>query len=188
MEQYEIPPKLHYETIRTCLDNFKTKSIFIRPVGSIDESRKATMTTIKEDLKDKTLDIKQNKKGLSIYLNGSDVFLFEQENRCRRYDKRVWGKKWSLAYERDPDPITGIIPMLSTGYNPDDPKLPPVNTSSLRCANMEYMFYLNFHGKVPLKFHSYIFPEDKFWKYWVVDLTSVKDNPQKVNKSVLSEK
>jgi hypothetical protein len=175
MEQYEIPPKLSYETIRTCLDNFKTKSIFIRPVGSIDEARKATMTTIREDLEDKTLNIKQNKKGISIYLNGSDVFLFENEG-C---NKRVWGRRWSLAYERDPDPVTGVIPALGMGINPNDTKLPSVNTSSLRCANRDYMFYLNFNGKIPLKFHSYIFPGDKFYKYWVVDLSLIGDKKPK---------
>jgi hypothetical protein len=174
MEQYEIPPKLSYETIRTCLNNFKTKSIFIRPVGSTDEARKAKMTTIKEDLEDKTLDIKQTREGLSIYINNSNVFLFEQEG-C---NKRAWGRRWSLAYERDPDPVTGVIPALGMGINPDDTRLPPVNTSSLRCANKEYMFYLNFHGKIPLKFHSYIFPDEKVWKYWVVDLACIEDKPK----------
>lgn len=160
MEQYELPYSILLKDLKYCLKNYKAERIFIRPVGS----RKDLHFRLDENLEDKTLEVKQVKKGLSILIDGEEKFLFEQK---KSYTKGfVWGKHFSVGYERYPNE-KGVIPMLPTGINPDDPNLPPVRISSFRCVNSDYFLQLFFEGKIPLKFNSW---KDKEidWKYWRV--------------------
>lgn len=156
MEQYEIAKTRYYGDIGFCLQNFKPERIFIRPIGSREHEVKSRLD---ENLTNKKLNLRKVKEGLMIVIDDSEVFLFNQN--------KEWGHKFSVAYERFPND-KGVIPMLSTGINPDDTTLPPVRISSFRCANYDHMLYLDFKGKIPLKFHSW-YDQDKIWKYWQVD-------------------
>jgi hypothetical protein len=158
MEQYELVLDKVYENIQYCLKNYKAKRIFIRLVGSMGGTKK-----VNEDLENRTFDIKQVFDGLSILIDGSEVFKFEQEGD--------WGKSFSLGYKRDPDE-TGVISALSTGINPDDPNLPPVNTSFFRSCNYYHLLEIYFEGKIPLKFHSH-WNKKAGWKYWCVDTEAI---------------
>ena len=101
--------------------------------------------------------------GLSILIDGSEVFFFEYWKDDDR--------GFTLAYERMPDK-RGVIPCLPTGVDPDDPDLPPVETSFLRHSNRDHLLEIYFRGKIPLKFYSY-FDSDKIWKYWCVDTEAI---------------
>lgn len=153
MEQYELAKRLVYSDIKYCLANYTPERLFIRLVGS-----KGGTTKVRESLENKTLDVKKTPGGLSFLINGSEVFTYALDDI---------GKGFSLAYERLPNE-KGVIPCLPTGINPDDPKLPPVEISLFRSANMNYFLEIDFKGKIPLKFHSW---NDKKigWKSWCVD-------------------
>lgn len=170
MEQYDLALDKVYGDILYSLENYKAKRIFIRLVGSKISKYRGKKPEIDEDLESKTLSIKQTEEGLSILIDGSEVFMFEQEERLDSPGE-YWGKNFSVGYERDPDEKTGVIPRLPTGINPDDPNLPPVNTSSFRCTNKDYLLEIFFEGKIPLKFHSWF--EKPHWKYWCVDTETI---------------
>jgi hypothetical protein len=155
MEQYELAKSKYFSDLCYCIQNYKPESILIRPVGSASDIIK---TKISENLQDKKLNVRKTTEGLLFSINESEIFLFQQNKN--------WGHKFSVSYERYPDK-NGVIPMLSTGINPDDSSLPEVRISSFRCANLDYMLYLNFQGKIPLKFHSW-YDKSCGWKYWCV--------------------
>lgn len=153
-EQYQIYPNILYEDITHCIENYPIKSIFIREIGS-----QGGRTKVREDLEDKTISFKQKPNGLSVIIDNSEVFMFEQNDDFSR--------NFSLYYERFPGE-DGVIHMLPTGIDPDDPTLPPVKTSSFRGANMNYFIVLSFEGNIPLA----PFPTCETYrslKYWCVN-------------------
>ena len=155
MEQYELAQETVYKDLKYCLKNYKAKSIFIRLVGF----RGGTIK-VNETIENKTLNIKKVPKGLSILIGGSKVFLYKQD--------KTWGQSFSLAYERIKDGRYGkLVVMLPEGINPEDPNLPPVNTSFFRSVNFDHLLEIYFEGKIPLKFHSW-WDKEKNWKYWRV--------------------
>jgi len=149
-----MAPARIYGDIQHCLKNYPAERIFIRLVGSMGGTRK-----VNELLEKRKLSVKRVRGGLSILIDSSEVFLFDQS--------KWWRRRFTLAYERDPN-ITGIIPCLQTGINPDNPNLPPVNTSFFRSCNYDPLLEIYFKGKIPLKFHSWWDKEQKL-KYWCVD-------------------
>lgn len=155
MEQYEIDSSVYYENIRKALDSFIPKRIFIRWAGSMEGK-----TVVREDLKGKTLDIAETNNGLSIVIDGKEVFLYEFKKTD--VPDEVWGTHFSIAYFR------GWKVCLPTGINPDDPILPPVQESILRGANYTHLIEVTFEGKIPLRVHS---PKnkDRWWDLWEIN-------------------
>jgi hypothetical protein len=151
MEQYELPRGEECNNLRLCLDNMQPYHLFIRMVGSAGGD-----PLVREKLEGKLFDVQETESGLSIILNNSEIFLFNIPDD--------WSKRASIAYERDPEVH------LPTGYNPDDPTLPPVQYSVFRKANMDHYMEVCFHGKAPLRFHS----ADGPWRFWFVDGNAFK--------------
>ncbi|MDA2935992.1 hypothetical protein MYX06_02135 [Patescibacteria group bacterium AH-259-L05] len=150
MEQYEIDPSVSYENIRKALDHFTPTRIFIRWT----KDSMGQKTVVREDLKDKALDILETDDGLSIVIDGKEVFLYNIS--CDR------DKKTAIAYFRD------IGTVLPTGINPDDKTLPPVKESMIRGANDTHLMEITFEGKIPLCVHS---PKnkDRWWDLWEIE-------------------
>lgn len=158
MEQYELAPKIAYGDIRFCLKVLEPEKIFIRNRGS-----HGGQVQLNENLLNRALNIQRIGQGLSIEIDGSEVFLFELDNL---------GKRFSLAYERVNKDNSRVC--LSTGINPNDPNLPEPVYSFFRSANRHYLFELFFPGKIPLQYHS-MFDKEAGWKHWKVDRKKLKE-------------
>ena len=169
MEQYLIPKKLDFKTLRLCLDNFEPDWLYIRDCGGFrpDGSyRIQGMSKINGSLRGKTLDFKKNKNGLYFFIDGAEAFHFPL--------KKCYYKGFSLAYERIRPTEDGIgrMVMLSTGVDPDDPDLPEPKRSFLRNVLDDHLLEIFFPGKIPLKFHSW-WKKEYGWKYWQVDTARI---------------
>lgn len=138
-----------------CVNEFEPKRLLIREVGSMGGK-----IEVNEELKGRVLGIKRLNTGLAISLDKVHVFLYEQDSN--------WGNKFAISYGRAPDSRTGIVPVLSTGINPDDSSLPEVLVSTIRGGNYRHLLELDFKGKIPLKFYSW-FDKKAGWKNWCVD-------------------
>ena len=160
MEQYVIPKKLDFKTLRWCLDHYNAEELYIRLVGS-----KGGTVKVSENLESKTLDFRKDASGLYFLIDSAEVFHFP----LKKYDrKESTDKGFSLAYERIEPTEDGIgrMVMLGTGIDPYDPTLPEPRRSILRNVLDDHLLEITFTGRIPLQFHSWwIKPH---WKYWIV--------------------
>lgn len=166
MEQYEIRPADCNKTIQTALKYFPLENLFIRRVGS-----QGGGVVINKNLKNTKPAIKYSKNSFKFIIDGKEAFLFEFKKSTT--DDYVYGKKWSIAYER----IWRIkeagrkrfgerLNFASTGYpylgsiyeSPDDPRLPEPKKTTLRCANSTHFAVITFKGKIPIRKTKYKMP------------------------------
>jgi hypothetical protein len=154
-----MPKEMDYENLRRCLDNYHAEKIFIREMGSCGGK-----TKLRESLEGKTLDMHHSDEGLSVLIDGEEVFHLPPHNG---------DKGFSLIYERTDE--EGIKIYLPTGIDPDDPKLPEPDCSKLRNDYGTLLLEITYKGRIPLKFHSY----QKYGgkkinlKYWRVDTEAI---------------
>lgn len=154
MEQYEIRPADCNKTIQTALKYFPPEKLFIRRVGS-----QGGGVAINKNLKNGQLVIKYSKSSFKFMIDGKEAFLFEFKKSAG--DAYVWGKNWSLAYERIDS--KGRTNFASAGYpypgsiydGPDDPRLPIPETTILRCVNRNYFVEIVFKDKIPIRKTQY---------------------------------
>ncbi|MBW2966900.1 hypothetical protein KY362_00280 [Candidatus Woesearchaeota archaeon] len=154
MEQYELAPRRRYGDLVHCVREMEPAWLYIRNVGS-----RGGRVLVNEDLEGKVLGVKRSPDAYVLSIDDSEVF--------RYLLTQTWDRRLSLGYYRYPDE-TGRIPMLSTGYDPYDVRLPPVETSVFRTANMSgHYMEIRFSGQIPLKFHSWW--KEPHWKWWCVE-------------------
>ncbi|MBU0667405.1 MAG: hypothetical protein ABIC91_04505 [Nanoarchaeota archaeon] len=162
MEQYLLPKELDFEHLRFCLDNYSSKSIFIRDCGGIRDDGKyhcEGLEKVNESLEGRVLDFKKDSYGLYILIDSDEVFHFP----LKYYDSG-----FNLSYERfelSKDGSERII-LLSRGFDPYDSTLPEPRTSMLRHVIDNHLFELSFKGRIDLEFHSWKYKPD--WKYWKI--------------------
>jgi len=150
MEQYEIAKDKLFDDLKYCLENSPVARIYIRGVGS-----RGGGVEVDEQLEDKVLDIEQVDEGISILIDGKQVFLYEQDEE--------WGKDFAVAYERVGD--DGVMIFLPRGYNPNDPNLPEPRKSKFHGANNDFYMEIYFKGRIPLEFNS----GELGSEYWCID-------------------
>ncbi len=158
MEQYWMPKELDFESLRFCLDHYRTDWLYIRLKGSSGGTVK-----VNENIEGRTLDFRKDSSGLHLLVDSEEVFCFPLKD----YESE-FNKGFSLAYERIEPTKDGIgkMVMLGTGIDPDDSKLPEPRRSFLRHVLDDHLLEIFFKGRIDLKFHSWwIKPH---WKYWTV--------------------
>ena len=155
VEQYWMPKRLDFKNLRFCLCNYHADFLYIRLVGSSGGTVK-----VNEGLKNKILDFRKGKSGLSMLIDSREVFHFPLKD---------YQKGFSLAYERIKPTKDGIgrMVMLGTGVDPYDPSLPEPRRSFLRTVLDDHLMEIFFEGRVNLKFHSWW--KKPHWKYWKID-------------------
>lgn len=151
-----MPRELDYENLRKCLDNYVAEHLFVRLVGS-----KGGTVKVSENLEGRMLDAKKYARGLGLVfsLDGTELF----RGTALRDDKG-----FSLEYDREDE--NGRIIMLPTGIDPYDFRLPEPKRSVLRHVLSDHLVEISFQGMIPLRFHSYIHPDSRHWKYWCIDV------------------
>ncbi len=170
MEQYEIPPRQHFQTIKKILKHFQPTYIFIRFVGSAGGG-----VVFDDDLSGKKLEFQKVTGGYNILINGDQKFYWETEKMIR--GKKFYHKKWAIAYERSDEVgkehfAPGGYPIPGYPYTgPDDKRLPPVRKTMLRTANMQFYMHIRFSGKIPIKrCNENPQAQDRAWHWWMVDI------------------
>ena len=168
MEQYEIPPRIYFQTLQKILKHFKPELAFVRFVGSLGGK-----VVVRENLQDKALAIKKAKGGIKIFIDGTERFFYEMTS-FKKYGS-ISGKAWTIAYERVHN--DGRYHSACSGYpnsqepytGPDDPTLPTARKSILRSANYTHLVEITFPGKIPLR-RLHQISDIPDWYYWAVDL------------------
>lgn len=173
MEQYEIPPSRYRLILRDALKYFKAEYVYIRLVGS-----KGGTVKISEDIRQKSLTLKQSKKGLKIIIDGKEKFLFETWSIKK---DNLSGKRWSIAFYREDS--KGRMHHASTGYpnglepytGPDDPKLPEAKQTIFRAVNHDHFIEITFSGKIPIRrLNKLVINTTPDWYYWDLDYALIK--------------
>lgn len=161
MEQYELHTRTYFANLRQIFENFSPQHIYIRGLKAPVEYE----TVLNEELNGRRLLLKKTPKGITIVLDGVEKFLFETGKQ--KHGDTDWGKDWAIAYHRVDE--QNRMHFASTGYdNPDDPALPTIKKSVLRCCNYRYMVEITFDGKIPLRKAGLIYPDEPHWYYWKV--------------------
>jgi hypothetical protein len=186
MEQYEIPPRLCNKVIQTALKYFEPEYLFIRWVGSLGGK-----TEVAEELEGKKLNVHYSKIGFEFFINNVSRFLFKFST-SPAIPKYVWGKQWAFAYQRFTKSKSGspidVIWVAATGYpypgeiytDPDDPRLPKVRSTVLRCANATHLVEITFKGEIPIiKTGTKI---SGIWDYYTIDMSRLSKKLQKPRK------
>ncbi len=174
MEKYELPPNRYYQALCDALECFKAENVFIRLLGSHGGGVK-----VNEDLRQERLNksffVKQYRRGLKIFIDGQEKFLFETTSVKK--DDRLSGKCWVIHFVRiDRD---GRMHNASTGYpnpqephitGPDDRRLPKARQTIFRTANHDHLIEITFAGKIPIcRTDRMVIPGDPSWYYWDLD-------------------
>ena len=88
-KQYQLIKEHDFENLRFCLDNYDAYWFYVRQKGASGGE-----VQINQDLTDKTLDFKKNKKGLTFFIDSAKVFNFSLKN---------YQKGFILEYEDAPE-------------------------------------------------------------------------------------
>ena len=174
MEQYEIPPRRYHKILCDALKYFKAEYVYVRLVGS-----KGGTVKLAEDIRQKSLTLKQSRKGLRIIIDGKDKFLFETETWSVKKGK-LSGKRWSIAFYRENE--KGVMHFGCTGYpncqepytGPDDPRLPKVKQTIFRTVNHNHFIEITFSGKIPICRLNKLVNNIMGWHYWDLDYARIK--------------
>jgi hypothetical protein len=159
MEQYWMPKELDFLNLKKCIDNYKSKKLFIRDCGGMRDDgifHCSGLTKVNKNLYGNELNFRKTDSGLHILLDSEEVFHFPLED---------YQKGFSLAYERIEEGGRRII--WGDGKDPYDPYLPKPNKSILRTVLDDHLMEIDFEGRIDLKFHSWWDESD--WKYWTID-------------------
>jgi len=139
VEQYELDPRFRAQNVERITKHFHPIHVFIRRVGS-----RGGGVIVSEGVRYKTATITRVTNALLVSIDGVVRFTYIQSPPRARFE---WGRKFSIAYERDP-----YFP-ASTGFDDpyDDQKYPPIHRSVLRGANVDYLLEITFDGVIPLE-------------------------------------
>ena len=159
MEQYHVSAEIARDDLKYCLETFPSKRFLVEQIKGLYREK-----VLEDDLVGKNFGVDFTKEGLSFLLEGKPFFDFYQSGEDRDFRS---DNVFSVKYKRDLDE-NGLMVCLSHGTNPNDEKLPNVLSSSILMYNQDYLLSIDFEGKIPLVFHSYL-DEDKYWKYWAID-------------------
>ena len=171
MEQYEIPPGRYYKILCDALKYFKAEYVYVRLVGS-----KGGMIKLSEDVRQKSLVLKQSRKGLRIIIDGKERFLFEMWNVKK---DNLSGKRWKIAFYRVNK--KGVMHSGYTGYpnyqepytGPNDPRLPEVKKTIFRTVNHDHLIEITFSEKIPIRRLDKLVNNIPNWYYWDLDYTQI---------------
>ena len=171
MEQYEIPPGRYYKILCDALKYFKAEYVYVRLVGS-----KGGMIKLSEDVRQKSLVLKQSRKGLRIIIDGKERFLFEVWSVKK---DSLSGKRWSIAFFRVSE--KGVMHYAHTGYpnslepytGPDDPRLPEVKKTIFRTVNHDHLIEITFSEKIPIRRLNKLINDTPGWYYWDLDYAQI---------------
>jgi len=161
MEQYQLLKRSFFSSLQKALSYSAPTMIFVRLMGS-----RGGNTILREELKNKKLEIKQEEKKLLFLIDGKQCFAYEYI-----YDDSY--KSWGVAYERIVDgrkfiSQTGFPNLYDKYSGPNDPRLPEPDETILRSCNGKYLVEITILGKIPIERSKYKTKGTAYLHEWIV--------------------